>query len=188
MELLFASDRLACSIFVPTILGMKLTLFCALPPGGSANILQEDCKELNVNYCIRTLSFMLAELAIVFFIIIFINRWQLTQPKDVRKCSAIKQCTTQWHTQHSFIHYSCRQSWYCATRTFSANIDKDLDFYLKLTLPWISPAPATVRIPLTGWEKWLMKVTTAVCSLLRMTEFSSATWKREVCQDFCVHP
>lgn len=42
VEFMLSSDRLACSIFVPTILGMKLKLFCALPPGGSANILQED--------------------------------------------------------------------------------------------------------------------------------------------------
>lgn len=41
VELMFANDSRACSIFVPTILGVKLTFAWALLPGGSANILQE---------------------------------------------------------------------------------------------------------------------------------------------------
>lgn len=53
VELMFASDRLACSIFVPAILGIKLILFCALPPGGRANILQEDGKELHLGVLLQ---------------------------------------------------------------------------------------------------------------------------------------
>lgn len=53
VELMFASDRPACSIFFPTVLGMKLILLCALPPGGSANILQEDWNELNVGVLLQ---------------------------------------------------------------------------------------------------------------------------------------
>ncbi len=42
LELMFVSDRLACSIFVPTMLGMKVIRCSTLPPGRSGSILQED--------------------------------------------------------------------------------------------------------------------------------------------------
>lgn len=109
------------------------------------------------------------------------------QTKDFHMYLIIAQRTSVTHL--AFLYSLILQIvvpffFFFATRTFSSYIDKELHSYLTLTLPRISPAPATVKIPLTGWEKWLTKVTTAVCSLLRMTEFSSATWKSWVCQDF----
>lgn len=150
----------------------------------------------------RTLSFMTGEPAIVY--LLTVDNWFTASSRTEgfyesqwRKHSAnwrlsrvFDNCTTHLSDTPSIplfinpVDSRAFFSFFFATRTFSSYIDKELHSYLTLTLPRISPAPATVKIPLTGWEKWFMKVTTAVCSLLRMTELSSATWKSWVCQDF----
>lgn len=65
----------------------------------------------------------------------------------------------------------------CITPLIIAHETKKNHSYLNWTLPWSSPAPATVSTPLTGWEYGLMKVTRAVCLLCCLMDFSSATWR-----------
>lgn len=98
-------------------------------------------------------------------------------------------CSAQWHSCiWAFLclfilqlFMMCINHW--AAETFSVYINNENHVsYLKWTLPWISPAPATVSTPLTRWENGFVKVTVAVCSLLGTMGSSSAIWRRNLCQ------
>lgn len=61
----FASDRPACSIFVPAILGMNVTLLCIVPPGPSLDTLQEGWERVKCRT--TTLSLLPGEPFVVLY-------------------------------------------------------------------------------------------------------------------------
>lgn len=67
VELMFASDRLACSILVPVILGRKVILCCAFPPG-STIILQEEWRGVKCSSLAVVKHFHLFQVSLLLFL------------------------------------------------------------------------------------------------------------------------
>lgn len=67
VELVFASDRQACSIFVPVILGRKVIFCCALPPG-STIILQEEGRRVQCRSLAAVKHFHILQVSLLLFL------------------------------------------------------------------------------------------------------------------------
>lgn len=169
VTLLFESDRLACSIFTPLMLGVNEMRCSTFPPGRSEFNLQgkpERAHKLNTCKDFREIN---GNDWIIWPNVIYSVACFTTHPAFLR-CS-VMFCL--WTLIHLVLFYDAH--YLLTNHKVKTN---NPDSYLNWVLPFISPAPVTVRTPLTGWENGLMNATAAVCSLFSTMESLSATWKK----------
>lgn len=98
----FASDRPACSIFVPVILGMNVTLLCIVPPGRSPNTLQEGWERVKCRT--TTLSLLPGETLVVLYQLLTTSFMSHAGIKAKETYATINRQRAHSDTPHSSVH------------------------------------------------------------------------------------